>query len=220
MMVGRPNMRLLCSSAGSVALMSSFVFGCATAGSRTGPGESGPTLAAKATARAALASEQAINPATIPESTIVVAPFRALTNDEASNLLAYGLADLLMVDLSRSHRLAIVERVRMDAMLRELQLVTAGRIDSSTAPRVGRLVGARRIVVGSLGTRPGQQLAIDARVANVVTGDVRPAISATAPLDDIFAAEKALAFLLFEQLGVNLTPTERAAVEQRPTKNV
>lgn len=176
--------------------------------------------AVKAGAQAAIAAEQTINPASIPESTIVVAPFRALTNDDASNVLAYGLADLLMVDLSRSRRLAVVERTRMDAMLRELQLVSAGRIDSNSAPRVGRLVGARRIVVGALGLRPVNQLAIDARIANVVSGEVRPAVSAAAPLDDIFAAEKALAFRLFDELGINLTPTERAAVEQRPTKNI
>jgi hypothetical protein len=40
------------------------------------------------------------------------------------------------------------------------------------------------------------------------------------PLASIFDAEKSLAYRLFEELGVTLTPAERAAVEQRPTANL
>jgi hypothetical protein len=49
---------------------------------------------------------------------------------------------------------------------------------------------------------------------------VRGSESSTIELDAIFDAEKALAFSLFQRLGVTLTPAERAAVEQRPTRNI
>jgi hypothetical protein len=51
--------------------------------------------------------------------------------------LAYGLADLLITALQRSGQLQIVDRLRLDALLRETQLVEAGRVDRTTAPRVG-----------------------------------------------------------------------------------
>jgi hypothetical protein len=45
-------------------------------------------------------------------------------------------------------------------------------------------------------------------------------VDASAPLTDVLAAEKALAFRVFDALGVVLTPAERAAVERRPTANL
>ncbi|MCU0635741.1 MAG: hypothetical protein MUE41_12770, partial [Gemmatimonadaceae bacterium] len=41
-----------------------------------------------------------------------------------------------------------------------------------------------------------------------------------APLRDVLAAEKAVAFRLFDALGVVLTPAERALVDARPTQNL
>jgi hypothetical protein len=66
---------------------------------------------------------------------------------------------------------------------------------------------------------PGQ-ISIEARIADVVTSQVRPGVSASAPLNDILAAEKQLALRLIEQLGVNLTPAARARIEERPTRNI
>jgi TolB-like protein len=134
--------------------------------------------------------------------------------------LAYGLADLLMTDLARSTQLQVVDRIRLDAVLQEIHLVESGRLDTTTAPRVGKLIRARQLVLGDLVERPGGNLGIEARIADVTTGQLRNAVAATATLEEILQAEKQLAFELFDQLGVTLTPAERAAVEQLPTKNV
>ena len=190
---------------------------CATATGTTG---SARVSEAEAAARAAIANERTINAATFPERTVGVAPFSVSAADTALAALGYGLADILITDLQRSGQLQIVDRIRIDALLRELQLVEAGRVDPATAPRVGKLVGARRLVLGALSQRPGGQLAIDARVADVVTGNVRAGVSATAPLADILTAEKDLALRLLTQLGVNLTPAARARIEERPTRNI
>jgi TolB-like protein len=175
---------------------------------------------AEAAAKQAIANERSIAVASIPPRSVGITPFAVSTGDTTVAPLAYGLADILITDLQRGGQLQLVDRLRLDALLREMQLVEAGRVDPATAPRVGKLVGARRLVVGALSQRPGGQLAIDARIADVVTGEVRPALSASAPLADILAAEKELAIRLLGQLGVNLTPAARAAIEARPTRNV
>jgi hypothetical protein len=105
-------------------------------------------------------------------------------------------------------------------MLRELHLASTGRVDTATAPRVGRLLRARHLVLGAVTELPGRQIRVDARIADVPSASVRLAVSARSPLDDLLDAEKALAFSLFDQLGVTLTPKERAAVEQRPTRSL
>jgi TolB-like protein len=175
---------------------------------------------AEAAARRAVANERSIAVATFPERSLGVTPFAVAAGDTTIAPLAYGLADILATDLLRSGQLQLVDRLQLDALLREVQLVEAGRVDPASAPRVGKLVGARRLVIGTLGQRPGGQIVIDARIADVATGQVRAGVNATAPLADILAAEKALAFRLLEQLGVNLTPAARARIEERPTRNI
>jgi TolB-like protein len=175
---------------------------------------------AEAAARQAIANERTIDVAAIPERTLGITPFAVGAGDTVIAPLAYGLADILITDLQRSDQLQIVDRLRLDALLRETQLVEAGRVDPATAPRIGRLVGARRLIIGALTQRPGGQIAIDARIADVASGTVRPGVSASAPLSDILAAEKELALRLLGQLGVNLTPAARARIEERPTRNI
>src|SRR5918912_3420826 len=132
-----------------------------------------PIADAEAAARAAVAGEQALGANSLADGTLGVAPLAVSAGDTALAALGYGLADLLVTDLSRSARLQVVDRIRMDALLREVRLAEAGRVDSATAPRVGRLVAARQLLLGALSELPGGQLRIDARIADVATGELR-----------------------------------------------
>ncbi|MEP6690682.1 MAG: CsgG/HfaB family protein [Gemmatimonadaceae bacterium] len=167
--------------------------------------------------RADIARERSLRADTLSVRTLGVTPLRVSATDTAVAPLAFGLADIMMTDLARSSQLRIVDRIRLNTLLTELQLVSAGRVDSATAPRVGRIVGARRLVLGDLASAPNNGFSIDARIADVVDGTVRPAVSASAPLNDILAAEKQLVFRLFDQLGVTLSPAERTTISERAT---
>jgi TolB-like protein len=175
---------------------------------------------ADSAARRAIANERAINPDSFPPGTVGVAPLVVEARDTSLAPLGWGLADLLTTDLGRSRSLRVVERLQIDALLRELGLAATGRVDSGTAPRVGRLLGARQIVSGAIVQLPDARLTVSTRLADVTRGQVRGAESSTIVLDRILDAEKTLALSLFERLGVTLTPAERAAVERRPTRNI
>jgi len=174
---------------------------------------------AEAAARQAIAVEAQLRPDTLSVRTVGVLPFDQTGLDSSTSALGYGLADLLRVDLSKSSQLRIVDRLRLDAILQELALATSRRADSSSAPRVGRLVQARRVVYGALDMR-GNSMGVNVGVADAATRQVQPALSAEMRLDDVLDTEKQIALRLFENLGVTLTPAERAAVEERPTKNI
>lgn len=189
-------------------------------GMRGGTGVSPAVARADSVARAAIANERAINPASFPPGTVAVAPLLVQTRDTTLAPLGWGLADLLTTDLARSRALRVVERLQIDALLRELGLASTGRVDSSAAPRVGRLIGARQIVSGTIVQLPDLRLAVSTRLGDVTQGTVHGAETSTMPLDRILDAEKTLAFSLFTRLGIVLTPAERAAVEQRPTRNI
>lgn len=151
--------------------------------------------------------------ATPGRRTVGVTPFRVSATDRATTALGFALADLLATDLARSGRIQLVERARLGEVLRELDLAKSGRVDSASAPRVGRLLAADELLIGALDTMPRGEIRLGVRVANVATGVVTQAIDARAPIAEILSAEKTLAFRLFDELGVILSPAERAQVD-------
>jgi TolB-like protein len=185
---------------------------CAVRGSSSGL--SSPAPADSATA-AAIASERAGARDSSATRTIGVTPFRLTGESTTLSALSFALADLLATDLARSSQLQLVERSRLSEVLRELDLVKTGRVDSATAPRVGQLLRAERLLLGGLDTLSNGDLRLSVRIADVETGVIQAAIDGRAPLNDVLAAEKAVAFRLFDALGVVLTPAERARIEER-----
>lgn len=171
---------------------------------------------------AAVARERAGG--TTTSSAIGIPPFQLLAKSDGKNdgmsAIGYAIADLLTTDLARSPKVTLVERGRLSDILRELDMVRTGRIDSSTAPRVGKLLRARRLVLGSVDTMGRGELRLSMRLADVESGTLDASLDARAPLNDVLIAEKALAFRLFDLLGVTLTPAERAAIEARPATSV
>jgi TolB-like protein len=202
----------------AILLAVTAIGGCLPPAGRTGV--SPARLRADSLARVAIANERSINPATFPARSVAVAPFTVTARDTSLAPLGWGLADLLTADLARSRTLVVVERMQIDALLRELRLAASGRVDSASAPQVGKLVGARQLVTGSIAQTAGTRLDIRSGLADVTSGALRAPEQSSIDLNAIFDAEKALAFSLFQRLGVTLTPAERAAIEQRPTRNV
>ena len=172
------------------------------------PGSQAPSPVADTTGRGAVASEAKQGVVGAQTRTIGVLPFVVASSDSAIAPLSYGLADLLMTDLSRSAELKVVDRLRLESVVREVRLASTGLVDSSSAPRAGHLMGAGQLVLGHLTSERGAGLLIDARVADVSSGRVRPGVSARAPLASILDAEKALTLELFNDLGIVLTPAE------------
>lgn len=165
-------------------------------------------------AKEAVAAERELDVAKIPARSLAVLPFTVSEHDTLLTPLGFGLADLLSTDLAVSPRLIVVERLKIGAVLRELQLVDEGITDPRGGPRVGRLIGARRLLVGSITAGPGGIVRLQARILDVTSGTVDDALTAEAPLARILDAEKSLALLLYERLGVTLTPAQRVAVER------
>jgi hypothetical protein len=126
---------------------------------------------------------------------------------------------MVSVDLSNVQSIRLVERVRLQALLNELELARSGAVDRSTAPRVGRLLGAGRVVGGTYTVAGRDDLHLGAAVAEA-TGETSGEITHSGGLDDLFDLEKALVFDLIEELDVELTPAEQEAIETVPTRNL
>ena len=188
-------------------------------GACRGAGSSAPRPVADARVTDDLARERSL--ASVSAGALGVPPFAWSGSDPRLTALGYAIADLLITDLSRSRQLQLVERARLGDILQELDLAGAGRVDSISAPRVGRLIQANRLILGSVDTLPSGEFRLSVRIANVETGVLEQALDARSSAAELLAAEKVIAFRLFDALGVTLSPAERAAIEaQRPAASL
>lgn len=179
---------------------------------------SGPLAAPDSVRIQVMADEQARRVVLPGRGVVGIPPFSTAVADSALAPLAFALSDLIAVDLAQSPKVRIVERNRLADVMRELDLARSGRVDDATAPRIGKLVRADRLIFGSVqGMDNGKTLRIGARVGDVDRAVVTTALDATAPLAEILAAEKAVVFRLFDALGVILSPAERATIQAQPT---
>lgn len=167
----------------------------------------------------ALAREASLDIASIPDNTIAVAPFRNIGDKESLDPLQKGLAEMMITDLSKVEALKVVERVRMQEMLKEIKLGEIGLVDESTAPRLGKLLGASRIVSGSFADLAEEELRLDISVAGIKSGQVE-ASEVNGPLEQLFRLQKELTFSLVEEMGIELTNEQRDAIQEIPTENM
>lgn len=173
-----------------------------------------------ASARQAVANEAQLAATPPAPATVAVFPFLLQTQDSTLEPLGRALAEMLVTDLSQTERLTVLERLRVQMLINEIQLAENGLVDPATAARGGRLLGAGQIVQGSVAGSE-EALQLNAAVVGVSTGtpQVQSARTSTA-LARLFDAEKSLALEIFRVLGIELTAAERERVNQRPTENV
>jgi TolB-like protein len=158
--------------------------------------------------------------ADVSPDVVAVLPMQYQGGDEKYEALGRGLAEMFTTDLANVDRLKVVERVRLQALLDELKLAQSEYVDQSTAPRVGRLLGAGRLVGGSY-LVSGEELRLQVTLADVATGERIPQLeNQRAGLDELFDLQTRVTFSIVDQLDVELTPQERAAIEEVPTQSI
>jgi TolB-like protein len=177
--------------------------------------------AADSQAKAALAFESSIDPQTLDAAVVGVTPFAVADADSVFIALGYGLSDLMLGDLAVVKRLTVVDRLRTDAMLRELVYVQRAFVDTTRAPRVGRLLRAGRLVTGVLAPTPRKgQFAVGVRVVDSRSGRISDSLVASAGLKQVLDAEKALVLRTLDLLGVEPSPAERQQIAQYQTRDL
>jgi TolB-like protein len=189
-----------------------------------------------AAVRQVVAQEASLMVAEPQPRTVAVFPFQFISLDPTLEPLSLAMAELLTTDLSQTDRLDVLERTRVQLLLDELRLSQDRLVDPATASRGGRLLGAERLVQGSIGGG-AEQVQFDAAIvhpgtsavaanpndpsyaaANAAAGVTR--ISESDAVQRLFDAEKRLALRMYEALGIVLTPAERERVNRRPTENL
>ena len=167
----------------------------------------------------AIQKEKELSVESIPDNTIAVYYFANLTGNPELETLQKGLTDMLITDLAQVSSLKVLERTRIQLLMDELKLGETGAIDQDTAPRVGRLLGAKRIVSGGFASPSQDNLRIDSTATNVATSETDAQASVSGNQNGFFTLEKQLVFGILGELNIPLTQEERDAIQKFPTES-
>jgi TolB-like protein len=107
-------------------------------------------------------------PRPIPEDKIKVAvlDFESI---QAPPDLGRGVAEILRTELIELGTYTMVERGKVEEILKEQAFQLTGAVDSKTAAKIGELVGAKFVITGSI-VKMKATYTINARLINVETG--------------------------------------------------
>ena len=103
--------------------------------------------------------------------TLAVMDFKNNSSTMRYDRLQQAIPEMLKTELSRYSEISVVERKKIESIIKEQALVQAGFIDEKQAQEVGRLAGAEYLIVGEINTTSGQ-LRIDAHLIKVATGQI------------------------------------------------
>ena len=87
--------------------------------------------------QAALQNEALLQIADFPEKSVAVLYFLDFSDDPQWAPLQKGLAEMLITDLSQAEELKVIERLRLNGLMEELQLSATGLMDEQTATLFG-----------------------------------------------------------------------------------
>lgn len=128
--------------------------------------------------------------------------------------LTVGLQQMLITELSQNPELRLVNRSHIQEIIQELELGQTGYVSPETSARVGQLVQARYMIIGSFVDANGT-MRLDARIDNVETGEILAETAAKVQddRDDLLEMVVELGVLLLE--AADLPPLAQEVVAAR-----
>ncbi|MBK8369062.1 MAG: DUF4145 domain-containing protein [Bacteroidetes bacterium] len=134
-------------------------------------------------------------------------------NAELSRLRK-GLADMLISDLSKIKMLNVIERARLEEILKEQKLNNSKEFDASTATKVGKLLGVQYILTGAFFDLMGS-MRMDARIIDVETGKIIKSEGIDGQTNTFFGLEKKLVVKIASGLNVDLNTDSKETKETK-----
>jgi len=125
---------------------------------------------------------------------------------------------MLITDLSNVKSIQIVEREKLESLLKEIELGESKFMDESTAKKLGKGLGASYMLTGSY-LIMGETIRIDARLVNVATGEVSMGEEITGGKNTFFELEKELVEKLIKALNISLSKFEERRVKKVQTES-
>jgi TolB-like protein/class 3 adenylate cyclase/Flp pilus assembly protein TadD len=146
----------------------------------------------------------------VPEKSIAVLPFENLSEEKASAFFADGVQDEILTDLAKIADLKVISRTSVmqyrSGIARNLR-------------EIGQQLGVMNVLEGSV-QRAGNRVRVNAQLVDTRTDKHLWGQSYDRDLADIFAIQSEIAQLIANELQAKISPSEKAAIEEQPTKDL
>jgi TolB-like protein len=152
-----------------------------------------------------------------PPPTVAILYFDYTGKTQELEVLRKGLAQMLISDLSGADTIRIVERDRLEEILAELKLQGTAKIDPQSAVKMGKLLGAKYLVLGGYFDLQGV-LRVDARIVEVETGRVLKSFGTNGKPGDFLPVEQTTASDLGQWFAANLKAPSGAPARKTPPR--
>jgi TolB-like protein len=136
---------------------------------------------------------------------------------EDFDALERGIAGMMISELAQNPAARVVERQEIQRLLEEQNLGAQNRVDPQTAAKVGKLVGARYVVLGTFVDFYGD-FRVDVRLVNTETGEIVKTESERMQRDHLFDIIRSVAARLMKD--ASLPALQRPAGDQRMSRQV
>jgi TolB-like protein/class 3 adenylate cyclase/Tfp pilus assembly protein PilF len=148
--------------------------------------------------------------ASIPEKSIAVMPFENLSADQQNSFFADGVQDEILTDLAKIADLKVISRTSV------MQYKTGAK---HNLREIAQALGVAHVVEGSV-QRTGNRVRVSAQLIDARTDMHLWAEHYDRDLADVFAIQSEIAKTIADQLKAQISPSEKAAIEQAPTTDL
>jgi TolB-like protein len=170
--------------------------------------------------RALLEQENQLGEQPPSPNTVAVFPFEARGANAKLSPLGKGLAEMVITDLSQIKDLKVVERLRVQALMDEIRLGQSGLVKQDSAPALGKMLKAGKMVYGGFTLQNKNQLALDVTFADAFQNSPSEPLEFSDTIANLFLIEKDAVFKVIDQMGITLTPQEKEHIQRVSTKNL
>lgn len=155
-------------------------------------------------------SPEATALAVLPEKSIAVLPLENLIEDKQNAFLADGIQDYIRTALAKVADLKVINRTSVNTYM-------AGT--RRNLREIAQTLGVAFVVEGSVRQSAGK-VRIVVQLTDARSGDAAWAESYERDLGDVFAIQSDIVRQILSHLQANVSAKEKAAIEERPTKDL
>ena len=144
------------------------------------------------------------------EKSIAVLPFENLSRDPDNAFFTDGMQDEILTDLAKIADLKVISRT---------SVMQYKNTSSRNLPEIAQALKVAHVLEGSV-QRAGNRVRVSAQLIDARNDTHVWAEKYDRDLADVFAIQSEIAEKIADQLQAKLSPTEKAAIEQRPTADL
>ncbi|MCK5125858.1 MAG: hypothetical protein KAR42_06350 [candidate division Zixibacteria bacterium] len=137
---------------------------------------------------------------------------------EELGFLTKGIADFFESDFAKISELKVVERDKIEFLLKELELTKSGAIEAGTAAKVGKMLGAQIMIFGSITQLDGKNTKMLVKAVKVETSEIITSVERDGK-PDYFKMEKELVKELAEKLNLTLNKETISLLDESGTES-